>query len=234
MKPIIGVIPLWDEKKDSIWMLPGYLTAVMQAGGCPVILPFSNDDDLINQFAVKFDGFLFTGGHDVSPALYNEKKSKHCGFVYELRDKMESKLFYTLMNMDKPIFGICRGIQLFNVLLGGSLYQDLPTEYSQSVSHEQKPPYDEPAHCVDIAQNTPLEDLLKVNSLQVNSYHHQAIKSLSSKLAVMATSEDGLVEAVYMPEKRFVWAVQWHPELSLNENSSKALLSAFVKACTQI
>ena len=230
-KTIIGVIPLWDEDKSSFWMLPGYLNGIMEAGGCPITLPLSDDYELIYQLAMQFDGFLFTGGQDISPSLYNEKKSDKCGHQCEPRDVMESKLFKILLDLDKPALGICRGIQLFNALLGGNLYQDIPTEYSCSFLHEQASPYDIPSHCVDISKDTPFGKLLEADSLRVNSYHHQAIKNLSSELTVMATSEDGLVEAVYMPGKKYIWAVQWHPEFTLKESSTRKLFSSFVEAC---
>ena len=222
---------MWDEEKNSYWMLPGYLDGIMQAGGCPVILPLSDDEQLISQLAVQLDGFLFTGGPDVAPSLYNEKMSENCGRPFEPRDAMESKLFKILLDLDKPVLGICRGIQLFNAMLGGNLYQDIPAEYSRSVLHAQAPPYDLPAHRVNISNGTPLEELLKTDSIRVNSYHHQAIKDLSSELKAMAASEDGLVEAAYMPGKKYIWAVQWHPEFSLNEGSSRELFNSFVGAC---
>lgn len=230
-KSTIGVIPLWDEDKNSIWMLPGYLDSIIAAGGCPVILPLTDDDQIIRQLSTAYDGFLFTGGHDVSPTLYNQTKSDQCGFVIKIRDSMESKLITRLIDLNKPVFGICRGIQILNVLLGGSLYQDLDTQLKSNINHKQLPPYDTPAHRIDIAKNTPLHDLLRKDAIHVNSYHHQAIHNISPQLTVMATSQDGLVEAVYLPTKKFVWAVQWHPEYSPLAESSKKLFSTFVDAC---
>ncbi|ADY55356.1 peptidase C26 [Syntrophobotulus glycolicus DSM 8271] len=230
-KSTIGVIPLWDEDKNSIWMLPGYLDGIIAAGGCPVILPLTDDDQIIRQLAAAYDGFLFTGGHDVSPALYHQAKSDQCGFVVEIRDSMESQLLTRLIDLDKPVFGICRGIQMLNVLLGGSLYQDLNTQFPSTIQHKQLPPYDTPAHRLEIAKDSPLHDLLRKDAIHVNSYHHQAIHTISPQLTVMAAAPDGLAEAVCLPAKKFVWAVQWHPEYSLPDESSKQLFSAFVDAC---
>lgn len=231
-KPIIGVVPLWDESKDSLWMLPGYFDCITAAGGIPVMLPLATDKTLINQIADTCDGFLFTGGHDVAPSLYGEEKHPECGEICAERDEMETVLFRAaVLERDKPAFGICRGIQFFNALLGGTLYQDLPEQ--KGVSHEQKPPYDIPFHKVDILPDTPLFDLIGKNKIAVNSYHHQAIKTLSSRLAVMAMSEDGLVEAVFMPDRVFSWAVQWHPEFCPDDIVSKKLFGKFLEICRE-
>jgi putative glutamine amidotransferase len=229
-KPMIGVTPLWDGKKDSLWMLPGYFDGVRSAGGLPVMLPLTADKSVITQCADTFDGFLFTGGHDVSPSVYKEKELPMCGDICSDRDKMEAILFEEAVSeRGKPAFGICRGIQLFNAVLGGTLYQDLPSQ--QGVNHAQKPPYDAPLHKVSILSDTPLFELIDESQISVNSYHHQAVKFLAPKLTAMAVSGDGIVEAVYMPERAFVWAVQWHPELWPENAVSKKLFDRFLSAC---
>jgi putative glutamine amidotransferase len=229
--PVIGVLPQWDDEKKQIWMRPGYLDGVIQAGGCPVVLPLDDNDSLLNRYAEAFDGFLFTGGPDIFPGYYNEETSDKCGEICERRDKMEEKLFKILHGMDKPIFGICRAIQVINVFLGGTLYQDIPSEYHTTVPHEQPPPYNKPSHRADIVKNSPLEKLLHADSIWINSFHHQAIKSLSPGLEIMAKSEDGIIEAVYMPGRKYLWAVQWHPEMGLDEGYNTFLFSSFVGAC---
>jgi len=229
-RPIIAVIPLWDEKKDSIWMLPGYMQGLEDAGAVPVILPLTESKNVLKQTADKFDGFLFTGGHDVNPKLYGQEKNVHCEELCEVRDKMEAYIFReAVLNQNKPALGICRGIQLFNVLLGGSLYQDIPTEFPSAVTHVKGPPYDVPAHTVRIAAKSPLRELLGKEQIEVNSYHHQGIKRIADGLEVMAKTDDGLVEAVYMPNRFYVWAVQWHPEFWLKDETSKKLFASFVE-----
>jgi len=230
-RSIIGVVPLWDEKKNSIWMLPGYLKGLEDAGAVPVILPLTVSESVLKKAADFFDGFLFTGGHDVDPKLYGEAKTDRCGEVCETRDQMEAYLFReAVLNQNKPALGICRGIQLFNALLGGSLYQDLPAEFPGSVRHAQKPPYDAPAHTVRLLPESPLGKLAGKDHLEVNSYHHQGINRIAEGLEVMALADDGLVEAVYMPGRYWVWAVQWHPEFSPNDEISKKLFASFVGA----
>ena len=229
---MIGLIPLMDEEKESYWMLPGYMKALEQAGAIPVMLPLCTDKNDLGQLMEHIDGILFTGGHDVNPALYGEERISECGIVCGERDKMESILFQMGLEKDIPMFGICRGIQFINAMCGGSLYQDLPLQRPTATEHHQTPPYDIPVHRVDISQGTPLYKLLKVKELQVNSYHHQAIRVLGDGLEVMAVSEDGLVEAVYMPAKKFVWAVQWHPEFNfMVDENSRAIMKLFVEQC---
>jgi putative glutamine amidotransferase len=229
-RPIIGVVPLWDEKKDSIWMLPGYMQGLEEAGAVPVILPLTVSEAVLKQTVDHFDGFLFTGGHDLDPNLYGHGKTDLCGEVCETRDQMEAYLFReAVLNQNKPALGICRGIQFFNVLLGGSLHQDLPTEFSTSVNHVKGPPYDVPAHTVRLLPESPLGKLVGKEQLEVNSYHHQGINRLAEGLEIMAMADDGLVEAVYMPDRSYVWAVQWHPEFSPNDETSKKLFVSFVE-----
>ena len=221
-----------DVERDSFWMLPGYFQGVEQAGGLPVMLPLTDDKDAICQIVDRCDGFLFTGGQDVSPELYHEQVLDETVETYPARDKMELLLLKKAMDADKPILGICRGIQLINVALGGTLYQDLPTQHKSKINHHQNPPYDRPAHKNMILHNTPLFNLLQKDVIAVNSYHHQAIKDLADSLSKMAISEDGVIEAVCKSDCKFLWAVQWHPELSfLTEIDSDLIFSVFINQC---
>lgn len=233
-KPLIGVVPLYDREKESFWMLPGYMEGIEGAGGIPVMLPLTADDGIIEALVGTFDGFLLTGGQDVSPALYGAEASPACGETCPMRDAMEPKLLAAALDMDKPVFGICRGIQLLNACLGGTLYQDLPTEHGRAVDHRMTPPYDRAVHEVTVLADTPLAALLGKTRLGVNSYHHQAVKALAPRLRPMAVADDGIVEAAYLPEARFCMAVQWHPEFFYKTDAaSRALLTAFVRAAAK-
>ena len=195
-------------------MLPGYMKAVEAAGGIPVMLPLTVDQDAIRSMARVFDGFLFTGGQDVNPEMYGEKKEPCCGEICEERDVLERTLLERVIDLDKPVLGICRGIQLINAALGGTLYQDLNTQRpsTATIEHRQRPPYDRPVHRITIVKDSPLHRILGEEHMMVNSFHHQGIKRLAERLAPLASSEDGLIEAVHMPDRKFVLAVQWHPE----------------------
>ena len=134
MKPMIGIVPLWDSTKNSYWMLPDYMRAVEKSGGVPVILPLTEDEAIIKQLASTFDGFLFSGGPDVHPSYFNEEVHPECGEICPARDTLEMMLFKEVLPLDKPILGICRGLQLINIALGGSIYQDLPSQYDVKAS----------------------------------------------------------------------------------------------------
>lgn len=231
MKPVIGVMPLWDDSRESVWMLPGYLDGIREAGGLPIVFPFTGDAGEIAQLTDLCNGFLLTGGHDVSPALYGEEPLKELVSCCEKRDALETAVLRRALERDKPVLGICRGIQLINAALGGTLYQDLPRQHPSRTEHRQQPPYHIPAHQVTILPDTPLYELLGGETLTVNSYHHQAIRDLAEGLRPMAAAPDGLVEAVWKPDCRFLWAVQWHPEFAFRTDAaSRAIFARFVQA----
>lgn len=232
-KPMIGILPLVDMERESYWMIPGYMKGIEAAGGIPVMLPLTTDHEIIQKLVKDFDGFLLTGGQDVSPKIYGEEILPECGQINSERDEMERILIEKVIEMDKPMLGICRGIQILNAVLGGTLYQDLPMQHQSEIDHHMTPPYDRVVHKVILNEETPLYSILNVKELGVNSYHHQAIKDLSKKLNVAAVSEDGIVEGVYMPDKKFVLATQWHPELSYcNDKNSMKIFETFVDAAS--
>lgn len=230
-KPQIGVTPLYDAQKASYWMLPGYFLGIEAAGGLPVMLPLTEKQKDLEQLGSMCDGVLFAGGQDVTPAVYGREQTPNCGETCPERDRMERRLLQILLEQDKPLLGICRGLQFLNAALGGTLYQDLSAECPGALKHRMDKPYDDRAHAVDLTADEPLSTLLQTDRIQVNSCHHQGIRTLAPALRSMAVADDGLIEAVWMPEKRFVWAVQWHPEfLYRKDEASRRLFEAFVQA----
>ncbi|MFI3282716.1 MAG: gamma-glutamyl-gamma-aminobutyrate hydrolase family protein [Rikenellaceae bacterium] len=235
-KPIIGVTPLWDDDKSSIWMLPGYMDAIRESGGVAIILPLVASKGDIAQVCDMCDGFLLTGGHDISPSMYGSEQTKECGTPNIDRDNLEREVFNYAIERDLPVLGICRGIQIINALCGGTLYQDLVSEHiyigiKPEINHQMTPPYDQVWHKVKVIENTPLHKITELQQMGVNSYHHQAIKTLAPTLEAMAVAEDGIIEAVWMPSKSFVMAVQWHPEFSfLSSKESRNIVASFINA----
>lgn len=227
-KPIIGVTPLWDVQKSSVWMLPEYLDGIQAAGGVPVVLPLEAGGEDVEVLADAFDGFLFTGGPDVSPALYGEEDVSGLSATYPERDAMETSLLHAVIRARKPILGICRGLQFLNAALGGTLWQDLPTQHPSEVIHRQPKPFNTPVHPVSL--NGSIRALLGKDRLMVNSHHHQAVKELAPGLTPMAVAPDGIIEAVESTASEgFLWAVQWHPELLFRKDAgSLALFRHFV------
>lgn len=228
-KPIIGVVPLVDIERDSLWMLPGYMDGITEAGGLPVILPLTTDMKDIKQLVEQFDGFLFTGGQDVGPALYGEDVQYDNVISCSERDILEDELLQEAFHVNKPILGICRGLQLMNASLGGTLYQDLGSQYKSDIKHRMEIAPDQSWHKVKIVPDTLLSDIIKIDTYGVNSLHHQAVKKLSLFLKACAISEDGIIEGAYCPEKKFVLGVQWHPEFSYKKDVyAKEIFNAFV------
>ena len=233
MRKTIGIMPLYDDEKESYWMLPGYMNMLEKENAIPLMLPLTSNTGELDYFLEICGGFLLTGGHDVSPAVYHAERKPWCGSCCELRDEMERYILKIAVALDKPVLGICRGIQFMNACYDGTLYQDLAIEHGSSIDHHMKPPYNRAAHQVTIRKDTLLYDILGKEQMGVNSYHHQAIRRLSPAFQEMAVSEDGLIEGIYMPSHKFIVGVQWHPEFSydVDENSRK-LINAFVASIT--
>ncbi len=230
-KPLIGVTPLFDRERDSYWMLPGYFQALQKAGAVPVMLPLTDDEDLLARAVEAFDGFLMAGGPDLAPSFYGEEEIPSVNVICPERDAAELTLLRLLWETDKPVFGICRGLQMMNVQQKGTLYQDIPTQHPSDVNHRMEPPYDRAVHTISVLKDTPLYTLFGTETADVNSSHHQAIRTLAPSLRPMAVSPDGLIEAIWAPEKRFYWAVQWHPErLWVKDENNGKLFAAFTEA----
>lgn len=233
-KPVIGLIPLVDEGCDSLWMLPGYMNGISAAGGIGVMLPLTGQEDDLDEILSRFDGFLFTGGHDVAPSIYGQEKTELCGDLCPGRDTMEEKLLNLALAAGKPVLGICRGLQLMNAVLGGTLYQDLVKQFSDTTNHRMAAPYGRAEHDVQVLPDTPFAAWGIPETIGVNSCHHQGIHNLAPRMAPMAVAPDGLVEAAYVPDAKFACAVQWHPEFfSVDHPVSHTIFQAFVGACKE-
>lgn len=228
--PIVGVTPLWDAERKSVWMLPDYLEGVKAAGGVPVVLPIEMSEEDANRIVETCDGFLFTGGQDVTPELYGMKDDTGTIIPSPERDRLEMLLLEKALQADKAVLGICRGLQFINVFLGGTLWRDLPSQHPSDIVHRQSKPYGVPTHKVKLEGD--LKTLLGKDILEVNTLHHQAVKDLADDLTPMAVAPDGLIEAARMTSKRFVWAVQWHPEYMFKtDRDSLAIFSCYVRYC---
>lgn len=229
-KPVIGLVPLVDTGRESLWMLPGYMEGIRDAGGLPVMLPLDDDGADVEQMLELCDGIVFTGGHDVNPELYGERNEGLTGELIPARDSMEARLLKAAMERDRAVLGICRGLQFINVMLGGTLYQDIRAQLESPVNHRQPAPYHLPIHSVTVSG--PLAEAVDAEEIPVNSCHHQGIRLLAPGLEVMASAPDGLVEAIRLPGRKFLWAVQWHPEFMhrVDENSRR-IFRAFVEGC---
>ncbi len=231
MRKVIGIMPLYDDERESYWMLPGYMKMLEAENAIPLMLPLTAKTEELDYFLMICGGFLLTGGHDVSPSVYQSDKKPWCGQCCEIRDKMETYLLKKAVELDKSVLGICRGIQLMNACFGGTLYQDLDREFKSKINHQMKPPYHRAAHEVTIQKATPLYHSLSREKIGVNSYHHQAIKNLSPEFEAMAVADDGLIESIYMPSRKYIVGVQWHPEFSFEtDENSRKIVKSFVES----
>ncbi len=235
-KPLIGLTPYHDTAGDDIRMRPAYLRALKAAGGIPVVMPLKAPEEDLKQLAETLDGFLFTGGPDVHPFLFGEETHTHCGNVSAARDQMEISLLPLVLELKKPVLGICRGIQVLNIALGGNIWQDIAdqTDREFPIAHSQPFDYTLPCHTVSIAEGSLLAQITGCTSLKVNSMHHQAVKDLAPGLAASAWSPDHLTEALEMPGYPFFVGVQWHPEYLWEKNDEAfRLFQTFVKTCSE-
>lgn len=235
MKPIIGITSSIDIEEPVHRLHDANVQAILRAGGIPLILPNITDEEVIKEIVSKIDGLLGSGGYDVSPLIFGEQPHQKIGTITPLRDQFELLLFQEMLKAEKPIFGICRGMQMLNVAAGGNLYQDIYAQHEeQLIKHGQDAPRSYGSHFVSVKENTRLHEIVKEKQLVVNSYHHQAVKDVADNFIVSGTAPDGIIEAIESTEHPFAIGVQWHPEHMLdNDQPSVALFDAFIEACTK-
>jgi putative glutamine amidotransferase len=210
-----------------------YTSAIIAAGGIPVILPAHPEmiDDLLD----TLDGIIFSGGGDIDPSYWNEERHPAADGFDSQRDEFELQAIPKVVARDMPMLGICRGIQTINVALGGSLVQDIPDQLPDAQQHRQHKVgmmRDERSHPVEIvAGDNPLYELHGSTTMETNSFHHQAIRDKANELEVIARTADGVIEAMWHPGMTFGLAVQWHPEmLAADYPDQAAIFTAFVEA----
>lgn len=215
-RPNIAISALSNRERRVNLMLPTYAEAVIEAGGLPIILPIIRDKTEIRDLVKKYDGFLIAGGEDINPNLYGEEKKEYCGNINEERDFFEEVLIEEILKLGKPILAICRGHQMLNVVLGGTLYQDIKIDKINNgidIMHKQGEPLDKVTHKLILNKESNLYNIFDKEYIEVNSIHHQGIKTLGKDLKEGAISEDGIIESIYMDGQKFVLGVQWHPEI---------------------
>lgn len=230
-KPIIGIVPSYDYENQQITLKKDYVDAVEAAGGIPIIVSMINSREYIKEFIDLCNGIIITGSRsDVNPKRYNQEPIEQFGELNPLREEVDWIVLDIAFEKKIPLWGICYGHQEINVYLGGSLYQDIPTQVSNALKHKQSSPYYFPSHKIRIKENTFLHKIAGKLEIDVNSRHHQAIDKISPSLTPIAWSDDGLIEAyTYNNENHFVFGVQWHPESSWkNDEFSLELFKFFI------
>lgn len=224
MKPKIGITSQYDNYEGVYKLSPFYIQAVEAAGGIPLLLPYTSTAELSDAIAQELDGFIFSGGANVDPVLYGETAQENCGSIEYERDIFELSLCKKAIELNKPVFAICRGCQLITVASGGTLVQHKDGHVQSADKHVA-------SHSVNVTQNTLLYDILKAEYTDTNSFHHQTVKT-TGDLRVCATDSMGSIEAVFMPGQKFHLGVQWHPERTyFTSRHSRLLFEAFISCC---
>ena len=231
MKPIIGISSSLNEHVLSVPI--DYINAITKFGGVPIILP-NLQEDAIESIVELLDGLLLTGGGDIDPTLFNEEPHQNLGTITPERDEFEIAIIQKMMKLNKPIFGICRGLQILNIAIGGDMYQDI---YMQSqnklLQHTQFAPRSHTSHFVHVIEGSKLGDIVQVEKFKVNSFHHQAVRKIPTDFKASAIASDGIIEAFESMNHKFVMGLQWHPEclLSKNDYASIAIFETFILSC---
>lgn len=216
-RPNIGITPDFHTRPDGTGyyeLKVAYADAVLRAGGLPLVLPYTDDKAIIESYLDRVSGIVVTGGaFDIPPEAYGDTARDGCGPLKPGRTAFESMLMQEGLKRNTPVLGICGGMQLLNVVMGGTLFQDIQREVNNAREHEQKHDRTQPAHPVDVKDGTVLAEHLGRGQIMVNSTHHQAVNKPGEKVTISALSPDGVVEAIEGQGFAFVVGVQWHPEL---------------------
>ena len=220
--PLIGLSANWNETSQRSDIPGGYVQAVVRAGGTPMVLPICGNEDTWRHMVDAVDGLVFTGGADIDPALFGEEKHPATSTPYPPRDAQELFIMRYAKEQGKPMLAICRGMQVMNCLEGGTLYQDIAQQLATTVDHAQFKRVADIIHQAHVEEGSLLATVCGSAPLNVNSRHHQAIKTLGKGLVASALSTDGLIEGIEYQDGSPCIALQWHPE-SLFEKDARAL-----------
>jgi len=232
LKPLIGITAYNYQDNASFVTKSTYINAILLSGGTPILIPYTSDLSECGNIIEKLDGLLLPGGLDISPRLYGEEPLREAGMSIHNLDSYEIELIHEAKKLEKPILAICRGIQILNVALGGTLYQDIDAQKAATICHNQSINVrDEMTHSVSLVLDRTLYRIYQQDKIYVNSYHHQAVKDLAEKLCPSAYSSDCILEACESEDGR-IMGVQWHPETLINvDENSKKLFRYFVDLC---
>src|SRR5688500_4334311 len=235
--PLIGITTSLtvDKVPERAYVNGTYIRAVQAAGGIPVLLTPHFTPEVQAALWQRLDGLLLTGGGDIEPARFGEARHSTVDDVSPARDALEIGLTHRALDAEVPLFAICRGIQVLNVALGGTLVQDIPSEIDTTIAHSQKAKRHEATHAVTVSGETRLADVLGAHDVRVNSFHHQSIKTLGRGRRDVAWAPDGVIEGVeHASAPMLVLGVQWHPEDLVDHDPAAAnLFRALVDAAAK-
>lgn len=236
-KPIIGITADRVRAETGFLyqgLIEKYIDAIVNAGGMPFVIPITVPETGFDTILSRLDGILFSGGGDVDPEFYGGTNHPEIRKVFVDRDRVELKLVKDAVRDMKPFLGICRGIQVINVALGGSLYADIMSQHPGAIKHDYYPgwPRDHRAHPVTLDKKARITGIMGVEHTMVNSLHHQAISQLAPGLDAVGHAPDGIIEAVELIDHPFGMAIQWHPEWMTDVNEMALIFVHFVRAAS--
>jgi putative glutamine amidotransferase len=235
-KPWIGIPTRYHEKSGYLGQIRHYLDAILWAGGLPLMIPTVGDPETVRAYTERIDGVLLPGSPtDIDPVRYGAEAHARLGKLYPERETTDFTLLDFSEKNNRPLLGICFGVQSLNVYRGGSLVQDIPSVVEKPVAHDNDDAADQPVdparHMVRISEGSLIAKLAGKTEVQVNSYHHQAVQNTGRDLRPVAFAPDGVVEAVEDVRGRFIVGVQWHPERGFqNDPLSQALFKSLIEA----
>lgn len=237
--PRIGMTPDHGAVSDNrggellIFLRERYPRAILEARGLPLLLPITSSRTAIQALLKSLDGILISGGDfDIHPKFYGEEPLTALGKIKENRTEFELELITLALKHNLPLLGVCGGAQAINVVLGGSLYQDISTQVSNAMVHQRGDLRETGGHLIKIHEGTKLKQIVGRSTLEVNTTHHQAVKKLGKGLIANAVTEDSIIEGIESRDDSFVLGVQWHPELLAHRDiCQKKIFTAFVSAC---
>ncbi len=226
-RPLIGITSVYsaNNKSGRTSVNFAYIKAITETGGAPLVLPTISEKEIMQQYVDQLDGLVLVGGADIPPSAYGQQPHKTVKIMPKQRYNFESRFISLWLADGKPILGICLGMQFTNVVSGGSLIQDIPSQVGTTVKHRGY-------HQVKIDPKSSLGKILGTDQAYVYSNHHQAVKDLGRNLKIIARSEDGVAEAMERTDGKFGLFVQWHPEATDNPDHRKAIYGALVRACS--
>ena len=210
-KPLIGVSLGYNPTKNSVNNT--YINSILMNGGVPYLIPVTDNVEVLRQIVAQLDGIVFTGGEDFEPAYFGEENHEKLGEVNVTRDTYDLTLFKLATDRNIPTLGICRGLQLINVAMGGTLYQDLPAEKPSDINHRQEEAGTVPTHSVSVVDGSVMHQILGEKEIQVNTFHHQAIEKLAPGLKIVGWSNDSVPELIEAYPHRQILGTQFHPEI---------------------
>lgn len=237
-KPIIGITGAYVKHNDymeGVYVHHDYHKSVAANGGIPIVLPYINPEMAIEVMSLC-DGIILSGGEDVDPQFYGQDPHLKLGPTVPERDLAEIAIVKNAIQNNIPLLAICRGVQILNVALGGTLIQDIPSQKKAPIQHTQKIDRSRDTHWVTISKDSKLFQVIGSERIRVNSLHHQAIDNVASNLRIVAQAADGIIEAVEpIHPTTFMVGVQWHPEsMSSTNESMNNLFGEFIKSCTKV